>query len=57
MLCAPQEAAQQGATAAPAADEEVDLHFIAFVQREGSLYELDGRKAGPINHGPRFACR
>lgn len=46
-----QEAAQQGVTAAPSADEEVDLHFIAFVHRDGCLYELDGRKAGPINHG------
>ena len=26
--------------------------FICFVEREGSLYELDGRKAGPVNHGP-----
>ncbi|GAB4814399.1 hypothetical protein N2152v2_001445 [Parachlorella kessleri] len=45
-------AAQQGQTAAPNAEEEVDLHFVAFVCRDGSLYELDGRKAGPINHGP-----
>lgn len=27
-------------------------HFIAFVQRGGHLYELDGRKSRPINHGP-----
>ncbi|KAI7846271.1 hypothetical protein COHA_000250 [Chlorella ohadii] len=47
-----QEAAQQGATAAPSADEEVDLHFAAFVCCDGALYELDGRKAAPINHGP-----
>jgi len=38
-----QEAAQQGATAAPSADEEVDLHFAAFVCCDGALYELDGR--------------
>ena len=25
---------------------------MAFVQKEGNLYELDGRKAFPINLGP-----
>lgn len=40
-----QAAAQQGATAAPAADEDVDLHFAALVARDGCLYELDGRWA------------
>lgn len=38
-----QAAAQQGATAAPAAEEEVNLHFAAFVAADGALYELDGR--------------
>jgi len=27
-------------------------HFICFSCVEGSLYELDGRKHSPINHGP-----
>ena len=27
-------------------------HFIAFVQKDGHLYELDGGKWFPINHGP-----
>uniref|UniRef100_A0A671KGI2 Ubiquitin carboxyl-terminal hydrolase n=1 Tax=Sinocyclocheilus anshuiensis TaxID=1608454 RepID=A0A671KGI2_9TELE len=36
---------------APSLDEKVDLHFIAFVNYEGHLYELDGRKPFPIVHG------
>ncbi|XP_015272608.1 PREDICTED: ubiquitin carboxyl-terminal hydrolase isozyme L3 isoform X2 [Gekko japonicus] len=36
---------------APSIDEKVDLHFIALVNVGGSLYELDGRKPFPINHG------
>merc|ERR1712224_1135171 len=34
-----------------ARDEEVNLHFIALIQKDGNLYELDGRKPFPINHG------
>ena len=44
--------AQQGQTHAPAPDEDVNLHFISFVEVAGCLYELDGRKKQPINHGP-----
>lgn len=33
-------------------DEEVNLHFNAFTCVQGHLYELDGRKKQPINHGP-----
>ena len=32
--------------------EAVNLHFIAFVHVNGTLYELDGTKSAPINHGP-----
>lgn len=36
----------------PNIQDDVDLHFIAFVEKEGHLYELDGAKEFPINHGP-----
>ena len=32
--------------------DEVDAHFICFVEKEGDIYELDGRKDFPVNHGP-----
>ena len=43
--------AKEGQTSAPTADSHIDNHFVAFVHKNGFLYELDGRKAGPINHG------
>lgn len=46
------EAAVAGQTAPMAAEAPLDLHFVALVNKEGSLYELDGRKSFPINHGP-----
>ncbi|KAL0124912.1 hypothetical protein PUN28_006638 [Cardiocondyla obscurior] len=45
------ESAQEGQTEAPGEDIEVYHHFVAFVHKNGSLYELDGRKPAPINHG------
>jgi len=39
-------------TEVPAADAKVDFHFICFVEYHGQLYELDGAKDFPINHGP-----
>lgn len=43
----------QGQSATIAADEVVELHFVAFVKSERNqhLYELDGRRKGPIDHG------
>jgi ubiquitin carboxyl-terminal hydrolase L3 len=32
--------------------EDVNTHFICFCCKDGHLYELDGRKHAPINHGP-----
>jgi len=31
--------------------EDTDQHFVCFVERGGRLWELDGRKGGPIDHG------
>lgn len=33
-------------------EEPVSNHFVTFVHKDGMLYELDGRKAMPISHGP-----
>ncbi|XP_043286930.1 ubiquitin carboxyl-terminal hydrolase isozyme L3-like [Venturia canescens] len=44
--------AQEGQTAAPPVDQPVYHHFVAFVHKDGSLYELDGSRPTPINHGP-----
>lgn len=42
----------QGQTEAPDASESIDLHFITFVKgKDNHLYELDGRRAGPIDLG------
>merc|ERR1712107_863258 len=49
-------AANEGQTAAPDLDAKVDLHFIAFVEKEGHLYELDGCKPTPVNHGATSAA-
>ncbi len=44
------DAASLGQTVADST-AEVDLHFICFVHVDGGLYELDGRRPGPLRHG------
>ncbi|KAI9220972.1 hypothetical protein BC828DRAFT_382230 [Blastocladiella britannica] len=44
--------ASEGQTVAPDANDDVDLHFVAFVNVEGTLVELDGSKKKPVAHGP-----
>jgi ubiquitin carboxyl-terminal hydrolase L3 len=43
--------AEEGQTRAPPRDAKIDLHFVAFCNVNGTLYELDGRKPSPIAHG------
>ncbi|GAB2274207.1 Ubiquitin carboxyl-terminal hydrolase 3 [Dionaea muscipula] len=33
------------------ASDNVDTHFICFTCVDGALYELDGRRSGPVCHG------
>jgi len=44
-------AATSGDTAAPSADDDVELHFVCFVKslKNNQLYELDGRRKGPLS--------
>ena len=45
-------AASKGDTAAPEADTNVDLHYVCFVKSsKKNLWELDGRRIGPLNRG------
>ena len=45
-------AAAKGDSTAPEAEAAVDLHFVAFVKgKDGDLWELDGRRKGPLNRG------
>lgn len=46
-----EEASVGGQTEAPAASESVEYHFISFIHNNNTIYEMDGRKLGPINHG------
>jgi|Transcript_87810 ubiquitin carboxyl-terminal hydrolase L3 len=49
---ASEECAAGGQTEAPEADEDTNHHFICFVERNGNVFELDGVKPSPIDHGP-----
>jgi len=45
-------AASQGQSNAPGAEDDVDLHFVCFIKDEkNNLWELDGRRKGPLNRG------
>ncbi|KAI1610767.1 ubiquitin carboxyl-terminal hydrolase isozyme L3 [Exophiala viscosa] len=45
-------AAAKGDTTAPEAEASIDLHYVAFVKdKDGDLWELDGRRKGPLKRG------
>ncbi|KAI9264177.1 ubiquitin C-terminal hydrolase uCHL1 [Phascolomyces articulosus] len=44
-------AGKDGQTNAPAPEAEVDVHYVCFTDTDDHLYELDGDKPFPINHG------
>ncbi|KAF2829268.1 cysteine proteinase [Ophiobolus disseminans] len=47
-----QAAASGGDTSAPAAEDNVDLHYVCFVKSQNNnLWELDGRRKGPLKRG------
>lgn len=47
-----QSAASQGQSNAPDATDDIDLHFVCFIKDEkNNLWELDGRRKGPLNRG------
>jgi len=47
------DAASKGCTAPPSAEENVELHYVCLVKsvRDNHLYELDGRRKGPLDRG------
>ena len=48
-----QSAAEEGQSAAPDANDNIDLHYVCFVKDEkDNLWEMDGRRKGPLNRGP-----
>lgn len=44
-------AASMGSSAAPSPQNDNHHHFIAFVQKEGNVWELNGGMNGPLMHG------
>jgi ubiquitin carboxyl-terminal hydrolase L3 len=43
----------QGQTSAPDAEDNIDLHYVCFVKDQSTnhLWELDGRRKGPLDRG------
>lgn len=52
LAAAHKEAASEGDTPAPAAEDDIDLHYVCFAKgNDGGLWELDGRRQGPLRRG------
>ncbi|XP_033118423.1 ubiquitin carboxyl-terminal hydrolase isozyme L3-like isoform X1 [Anneissia japonica] len=47
-----EESAQEGQTEPPPREEHTELHFLALIAKDGHIYEMDGRRQYPVNHGP-----
>lgn len=54
LMQASETSARLGGTPAPARGVDADYHYVCFIRsaHDGCLYELDGTKPAPINHGP-----
>jgi ubiquitin carboxyl-terminal hydrolase L3 len=50
-----EEIASEGQTEVPNRDDNLVTHFVAFIHKNGLLYEMDGRRQFPVNHGPTTA--
>jgi ubiquitin carboxyl-terminal hydrolase L3 len=48
-------ASTAGQTQTPDREDNTNYHFITFVNVDGHIYDVDGRKAFPINCGPTTA--
>lgn len=46
-----EEVSNEGQTDAPPASQSVEYHFISIIHHNKNIYEMDGRKPGPILHG------
>lgn len=46
------DAAYQGQSCAPSAEDDIDLHYVCFTKdKDNVLWELDGQRKGPLNRG------
>jgi ubiquitin carboxyl-terminal hydrolase L3 len=43
---------EENSTSRGSLEDQLDTHFVALVCIDNQLYELDGRKEGPVCHGP-----
>lgn len=50
-----EKATNEGQTEPPSASESVEYHFISIIYKDDTIYEMDGRKEAPVNHGKTTA--
>lgn len=43
---------RHGQSSLPDNQQQIDFHYTSIVPHRGHIIELDGRKSGPVNHGP-----